>query len=208
MQTSVLTSELLQHRVKIVEDKRLLQMQTALENKDFNQVGKLAMRDSNTFHAVCMDTYPPLFYLNEKSKEIIRLINEFNRFELKNPEDLKAFYSFDAGPNAFLFVQDENLNELLYLIYKLYFSNFLSGDQFSEMLMLKTNLVYSVGCLSVERKSVLDAHFSPLIYFESTKENCLAKYLIHSKIGDDPRISINDFTDSLLTKNGQPNYFS
>jgi len=208
MQTSVLTSDLLEHRVKLVEDRRLLEMQSAINNKDFNKVGKLAMRDSNTFHAVCMDTYPPLFYLNEKSKEIIRFINEFNRFEAKSTEDLKAFYSFDAGPNAFLFVQDENLNELLYLIYKFYFSSFLSGDQFSSMLKSKTDLVYSVDCVSVERKEVLDAYFTPLIYLESTEVNSLAKYLIYSKIGTDPTVTINDFSDSLLTKYGQPFYYT
>ena len=94
------------------------------------------------------------------------------------------------------------------MIYKIYFSSYLSGDQFSAMLKLKTDLVYSVDCISVERKEVLDAHFTPLVYFDSTEENSLAKYLIYSKVGDDPTVTINDYTDSLLTKYGQPFYYT
>jgi hypothetical protein len=85
-----------------------------IKDKNFNEMGKLAMRDSNCFHAVCMDTYPPLFYLNDKSKEIIRLVNAYNKFEQLDKDDLKIFYSFDAGPNAFLFILDKHFNEFVY----------------------------------------------------------------------------------------------
>lgn len=38
----------------------------------------LFLQDSNQFHAVCLDTYPPIFYLNNTSKMIIQLITKYN----------------------------------------------------------------------------------------------------------------------------------
>jgi diphosphomevalonate decarboxylase len=36
------------------------------------------MKDSNQFHAVCLDTYPPAVYLNDTSHAIIRLMHQYN----------------------------------------------------------------------------------------------------------------------------------
>ena len=36
------------------------------------------MQDSNQFHAVCLDTYPPLFYMNSTSHAIIQLVHQYN----------------------------------------------------------------------------------------------------------------------------------
>ena len=33
--------------------------------RDFETFGQLTMADSNQFHATCLDTYPPIFYLND-----------------------------------------------------------------------------------------------------------------------------------------------
>jgi len=58
------------------------------------------IKDSNQFHAICLDTYPPIFYLNEFSKQIIYIVdNIFNK-----SKGFKVGYTFDAGPHAFLFV--------------------------------------------------------------------------------------------------------
>ena len=38
----------------------------------------LAEQDSNQFHAVCLDTYPPIFYLNDTSKKIIDICHKLN----------------------------------------------------------------------------------------------------------------------------------
>lgn len=70
MQTSVATSPLLAFRAdKVVED-RLKAMEVAYRNKDFDTFGKLSMQDSNQFHATCLDTYPPIFYLNDASRQV------------------------------------------------------------------------------------------------------------------------------------------
>jgi len=39
-------------------------LKKALQEKNVNETAKIIMQDSNLFHATCLDTMPPLFYLN------------------------------------------------------------------------------------------------------------------------------------------------
>ena len=57
---------------------RMTEMEKAYLGKDFAAVARLAMQDSNQFHATCLDTYPPIFYLNDVSRAIIGLVHAFN----------------------------------------------------------------------------------------------------------------------------------
>jgi len=70
------------------------------------------MKDSNQFHAVCLDTYPPIFYMNDVSKQIIQLITRYNA----HYKSLKAAYTFDAGPNACIYLPQENVDEVKRLL--------------------------------------------------------------------------------------------
>ena len=47
----------------------------------FASFGELTMRDSNQFHATCLDTFPPIFYLNETSKAVIHLVHAYNKWK-------------------------------------------------------------------------------------------------------------------------------
>ena len=51
------------------------------------------MRDSNMLHAICQDTYPPIFYLNETSHALINFVTQFNHVS----KEIKLAYTFDAG---------------------------------------------------------------------------------------------------------------
>jgi mevalonate pyrophosphate decarboxylase len=62
---------------------------------------RLFIQDSNSFHSVCLDTYPPVFYMNEFSKQIIKMIDHIIN---KQSKLTKVAYTFDAGPHGFLFV--------------------------------------------------------------------------------------------------------
>ena len=85
----------------VVED-RIEEMEQAYEQKDFAKFGELMMKDSNQFHATCLDTYPPIFYLNATSQRIIHLVHQYNAYH----KQVRAAYTFDAGPNAVLFVEE------------------------------------------------------------------------------------------------------
>lgn len=51
----------------------------AVRKKDFPAFAEITMKDSNQFHATCLDTYPPIFYLSSVSKQIIGLVHRYNR---------------------------------------------------------------------------------------------------------------------------------
>lgn len=50
-----------------VVPKRIVEMEEAIKNRDFPSFSRLACADSNQFHAVCLDTLPPIFYMNDTS---------------------------------------------------------------------------------------------------------------------------------------------
>jgi diphosphomevalonate decarboxylase len=109
MKTTVDTSELLKHREKEVVPKHMKLIKEALDNKDWNALSEVIMKESNSLHSVCLDTYPPIFYMNDTTKSIISLVHDLNGF---NYEPLAA-YTVDAGANCFLITREKNLNFLL-----------------------------------------------------------------------------------------------
>jgi len=68
------------------------------------------MRESNNMHATILDTWPPIFYLNDTSKQIIYAIHDFNS------DGIKAGYSFDAGPNPNIFTIEKHVPEIKRLL--------------------------------------------------------------------------------------------
>jgi diphosphomevalonate decarboxylase len=83
------------------------------QTKDFIHLFSF-LKDSDSFHEVCKTTTPPIHYLNDISHSVINLVNRFNQ------EKIRAAYTFDAGPNAVIFVEKENLIEFLSLILHFY----------------------------------------------------------------------------------------
>lgn len=57
----------------------MLEMIEAVQRKDFVAFAELTMKDSNQFHATCLDTYPPIFYLNSVSQQVINLVHRYNQ---------------------------------------------------------------------------------------------------------------------------------
>ena len=60
---------------------------------------------SRQFHATCLDTWPPIFYLNDTSKAVIQEVHAFNEEQGR----IAAAYTFDAGPNAVVFCEEKDL---------------------------------------------------------------------------------------------------
>lgn len=109
MQATVHTSTLFPHRANVVVPERMEAMKKAVLEKDFESFADLTMRDSNSFHAVCLDTQPPIFYLNDVSRAAIRVVDEINRVAGKKI----AAYTFDAGPNAVIYYLEKDEAQIL-----------------------------------------------------------------------------------------------
>ncbi|KAL8673497.1 MAG: hypothetical protein Q9168_002103 [Polycauliona sp. 1 TL-2023] len=104
MQTTVKTSAMFQTRATQVVPKAMKEMETAIEGKDFEMFAKVTMRESNSFHATCLDTDPPIFYLNDVSKAAIRGVEAVN----EKAGRVVAAYTFDAGPNCVVYHLEED----------------------------------------------------------------------------------------------------
>jgi diphosphomevalonate decarboxylase len=111
MKQTVSNSILYRCRHAYVED-AVSRMVNAVKKRDFEKLASLAMQDSNNMHATMLDTRPPLFYLNDVSREIIYSVEELNMTEGKNV----AAYTFDAGPNAHIIVLRKNKNKIKKLL--------------------------------------------------------------------------------------------
>ncbi|KAH9257066.1 diphosphomevalonate decarboxylase [Batrachochytrium salamandrivorans] len=111
MQTSVKESPLLAHRAKEIVPQRINEMKQAFANADVSKVLELTMRDSNQFHATCLDTFPPIFYMTDTSKEIVNLVTELNN--QCGGGEVRYAYTFDAGPNAVVFCEPQHTPALL-----------------------------------------------------------------------------------------------
>ncbi|CCE65774.1 hypothetical protein TPHA_0M01990 [Tetrapisispora phaffii CBS 4417] len=123
MQLTVKTSDLFQERIKNVVPKRFEEMKKSIVEKDFATFADLTMKDSNSFHATCLDSYPPIFYMNDTSRKIIRLVHNINAFY----NETIVAYTYDAGPNAVLYYLEENEEKLFAFIYK-YFNKVSGWD--------------------------------------------------------------------------------
>ncbi len=78
-----------------IAEERTFRAIKAINEKDFNTLAEITMKDSNRLHAICMESYPPIMYLNDRSKAVIEAIHGLNDSMGTNI----AAYTFDAGPN-------------------------------------------------------------------------------------------------------------
>ena len=67
------------------------------------------MADSNQFHATCLDTAPPIFYMNDVSRQVIGVVERMNA---ANGTPV-AGYTFDAGPNAVIITRKQDVGAVL-----------------------------------------------------------------------------------------------
>lgn len=102
MEITTKTSTLYPERVKS-RPKILSMMRKAILSRNLPQFLELAMRESSNMHAVMLDSFPPIMYLNDISRDIIYSVHEFNRKKGKTC----AGYTFDAGPNAHVFTEEK-----------------------------------------------------------------------------------------------------
>lgn len=179
MRISAQTSELLKYRIEHCVPKRTEEICKAIKLRDFSAFAEITMKDSNQFHAVCQDSYPPFVYMNEISHSIVELIHKYNKY-CNAP---KVAYTFDAGPNACLYLLEDEVPKITSLIRYAFPSskeNFIRGlDTPGEG--LSTDVLEAI----CEAKPIDQV-----------------KYVIHTKVGDGPT-EINDGSH-LLNEAGLP----
>lgn len=112
MARSVVTSELIKYRVEKCVPQRIHSMTQAIKDRDFPKFAETTMKDSNQFHAICLDTFPPCVYMNDTSHAIVNFVHMFNKSE----GETKIAYTFDAGPNACLYLLEKNVKRVLSFI--------------------------------------------------------------------------------------------
>ena len=103
MQQTAKTSSLFRWRMKEVVPREMRDIEKAIQEKDFQTFGRITMRESNSFHATCLDTEPPIFYMNDVSRAAIKAVEGINEACGK----IVCAYTFDAGPNAVIYYLEE-----------------------------------------------------------------------------------------------------
>ncbi|NXW58074.1 MVD1 decarboxylase, partial [Eurystomus gularis] len=182
MQTSVDTSPLLKHRAEVVVPERLALMVRHIRERDFEGFGQLTMQDSNQFHATCLDTFPPIFYLNDISRHIIALVHRFNTHHGRT----KVAYTFDAGPNAVIFTLADTVAEFVEVV-KRSFPPATNGDQFVRGL--------PVGSASLPEELLAAVAMEPV--------PGAVQYILHTQPGPGPQV-VDDPSQHLLGADGLP----
>ncbi|EPE03029.1 diphosphomevalonate decarboxylase [Ophiostoma piceae UAMH 11346] len=109
MQQTVATSGLFKQRIVQVVPENMATMEAAIHAQDFAKFAEVTMRDSNSFHATCADTYPPIFYMNDVSRAAVRAVEAINAAAGRTV----AAYTFDAGPNAVVYYLEKDAGVVL-----------------------------------------------------------------------------------------------
>jgi len=183
MQRSVETSPLLNYRAREIVESRMKEMENSLINRDFQSFAELTMKDSNQFHACCLDTYPPIFYLNDTSKHIIHTITTINQLNNNYP---MAAYTFDAGPNAVIYTLDKHMNSLIELFNTLY-----NNENNNSFIYDPMNLSSSSSNTNNNNDSVSDEWLKSI---SPVKSNIKVHQLIVSKVGEGAKITSKSHT--------------
>ncbi|VDC07697.1 unnamed protein product [Peniophora sp. CBMAI 1063] len=188
MQRTVETSTLLQHRIKNVVPDRMKRISEAIRAKDFDAFATLTMQDSNQFHAVALDTDPPIFYMNDVSRAIIAVVTELNRVSVAAGTGIKAAYTYDAGPNAVIYAPEKNMREIIEHVV----AYFPQAEAFKDP--------FGIFGASGVGEGKLAEGFNPNVAKKFAAG--AVKGLIHTRVGDGPR-KLGD-EEALLAANGLP----
>lgn len=126
MQTSVNTSTMLKYRASDCVPNRVTLMAQAIREKNFPAFGELTMKESNQFHAVCLDTYPPCYYMSDTSHTLSTLIHKYN----DDAGEVRVAYTFDAGPNAVVYLLEKEVAKFISFINIVYPNDQLPLDEY------------------------------------------------------------------------------
>lgn len=172
MQMTVQTSSLFKERIERTVPERMKLMRKTILERDFRTFADLTMRDSNSFHATCLDTFPPIVYMNDVSKSIMMLVHQMNS------QDVIAAYTCDAGPNVVIYFEDRSRTTVLGTFAKVFQDTKLSASRALQGAMPSGSNDLDAALIRVIAAGVTD--------------------LIGTGVGDGPRL----VEDHLITAEG------
>lgn len=184
MRLSIENSELLKYRASQCVSKHTKEMTEAILNKDFAKFGELTMRESNQFHAICLDTYPPCVYMNDQSHNVSSFIHKYNEVA----GEVRAAYTFDAGANACVYLLESEVNKFLSYLNAFFPNDGAIGTEYFRGIPVQVNTLNDSELESVGANTPI------------TKG--AFKYIIHTRVGEGPQRL--DDSESLLDTNGLP----
>ena len=168
------------------------------------------MKDSDNLHAVCLDTYPPCVYMNDVSHAAVSLVHKINEVcggRGRNDKKIIVCYTFDAGPNACLFLKEEHVPLVAGLIQHFFppltgeIPNSTEstggsgiGDEGTYLRGERVNPLHPDPIMLKKFKGVLPATPASL------------KYVIHTAIGNGPDILSEDGCHLLDRDTGFPSF--
>ena len=107
MQLTVSGSALYDQRLKRMPG-LIREMKSAILSRNLPAFLSLAMKESSNMHAVMLDSSPPIIYMNDISRQIMRAVHSFNDGE----GSIAAGYTFDAGPNAHVYTSKKHAKKI------------------------------------------------------------------------------------------------
>ncbi|XP_060211743.1 diphosphomevalonate decarboxylase 2-like [Lycium barbarum] len=173
-----------------VVPKRIIEMKKAIQNCDFPTFARLTCAENNQFHAVCLDTSPPLFYMNDPSHSIIGCAENLNR-AAGTPQ---VAYTCDAGPNVALFARNREAAALL--LQRLLFHFPPNSDTDLDSYVIGDNsILKDAGILDIKHVESLPP--SPEDNVSNHKYKGEISYFICTRPGKGP-IFLTDESEALL----------
>mmetsp|Transcript_3295 Transcript_3295/g.4848 ORF Transcript_3295/g.4848 Transcript_3295/m.4848 type:complete len:469 (+) Transcript_3295:1-1407(+) len=106
--------DLLAYRAKHIVPQRMEEITKAIQQRDLSVFCDLTMKDSDNFHEICAATIPPLYYMNDVSRDIQKVVRAYNAYKGK----LTIAYTYDAGPNAVIYLPKSEVELFLAFILK------------------------------------------------------------------------------------------
>ena len=190
MQTTVATSSLFRTRAEQVVPRAMHEVESAIAARDFASFAKVTMRESNSFHACCLDTDPPIFYLNDTSRAAIRAVEKINERAGK----AVAAYTFDAGPNCVVYHLEKNRDVVLGG-FRRALSQVEGWQQQQQQQQESSSITSNKNNIDDNEDDVDD----PIL---QTLSKGITR-VIHTSVGEGP-ISLKEEEEHLIDEKGQP----
>ena len=127
MQKTVSGVPWIKYRSEHIVPQRIKDAKKYIAEKNFEKLAEIIMRDSNELHANCLATYPPIKYMNDSSFKVVDAIIKLNEAEQRNV----AAYTFDAGPNPFVFTTKKDSQKVIDAINKIEGINIIGSKEAS-----------------------------------------------------------------------------